>query len=161
APREQLPEVVATWLARPADRDRIAAQGRRFFREEYTFERALRQLLPSIDARLAPPGASAAAEGHVSPPGGARRETSARSRDGARRCAGIFLWAVGPARNRVQRARAPGRSHAACRRARDPRAAAHHQGFRETRSNRGRPPCRIVTIGAECAAVSSSCRSAR
>jgi hypothetical protein len=45
--------VTRDWLARPAERARIAAEGRRFFREEYTFPRALARLLPVFDENLA------------------------------------------------------------------------------------------------------------
>lgn len=43
-------EVIAHWLARPAERARIAAAGRRFLREEYAFPPALAKLLPLLDA---------------------------------------------------------------------------------------------------------------
>jgi hypothetical protein len=45
------PVAIRHYLSHPADRQRIAADGRRYFREEYTLERAVGRLLPVIDAR--------------------------------------------------------------------------------------------------------------
>jgi glycosyl transferase family 1 len=53
APMARMDEAIRDWLARPADRARIAAEGRRFFREEYTFRRALEKLLPIFDEKVA------------------------------------------------------------------------------------------------------------
>lgn len=52
APLAQMEQAIRDWLARPAERARIAAEGRRFFREEYTFQRALERLLPIIDEKV-------------------------------------------------------------------------------------------------------------
>jgi hypothetical protein len=46
-------DAIRHWLAHPAERARIAAEGRRFFREEYGFPRALARLLPVFDEKLA------------------------------------------------------------------------------------------------------------
>ena len=54
APLAAFPAAIREWLARPDDRRRIAQEGRRFFREEYTLERALARLLPVLDSHPAP-----------------------------------------------------------------------------------------------------------
>jgi hypothetical protein len=55
APLARMEEAIAQWLARPDERAQIAAEGRRFFREEYTFARALARLLPLFDEKCARP----------------------------------------------------------------------------------------------------------
>lgn len=58
APLAQFEEAIRGWLARPGERAQIAAEGRRFFREEYTFPRAIEKLLPIFDEKVAHKAAS-------------------------------------------------------------------------------------------------------
>jgi len=49
APLAQMEEAIASWLARPEERAQIAAEGRRFFRDDYAMTRAVERLLPLFD----------------------------------------------------------------------------------------------------------------
>ncbi len=51
APLAQMEEAVAAWLARPDERARIAAEGRRAFRDDYAMTRAVERLLPLFERR--------------------------------------------------------------------------------------------------------------
>ncbi len=53
APLAEWDAAIASWLARPDERARIAAEGRRFLREEYAYPQALARLLPVLDAAAA------------------------------------------------------------------------------------------------------------
>jgi hypothetical protein len=46
APLAQMEEAIASWLSRPDERARIAAEGRRFFHDDYDMTRAVERLLP-------------------------------------------------------------------------------------------------------------------
>jgi hypothetical protein len=53
APLAQMEEAIRAWLAKPGERARIAAEGRRFFRDEYTFPNVLAKLLPIFERKVA------------------------------------------------------------------------------------------------------------